>query len=93
VRSYLREQEAERQRQAPRYCSFCQVSPARQHGIYCSDACMERDTDAITEELIRHRVATPAFDWEVEQARLSAANARAEVILVGPREQQREVLR
>ena len=30
---------------------------------------------------------------EMEQARLSAANARAEVILVGPREQQREVLR
>jgi hypothetical protein len=90
VKAYLREQEAERLREQPRWCARCQVTPVTDGFATCPDC----DEAALAEA-----ASVPlAIDWAAEQARVQAANARAEAILSGspaggpPRELQREPL-
>jgi hypothetical protein len=86
VYEYLREQEAERQRAEARWCEACNLVPTTDSLPVCRD-CSERSIRGV-----ERAIAAPAIDWAAEQARVAAANARAEVILVGPREIEREVL-
>jgi hypothetical protein len=91
VRAYLREQEAERLRTETRWCLTCGVSPVVDGFAHCT-TCTDRQAEELDGRVRTQEGLLSGIDWAAEQARVAAANARAEVILVGPREMQREVL-
>jgi hypothetical protein len=91
VRHYLREQEEQRLRTEPRWCLTCGVSPVVDGFAHCT-TCTDRQAEELDGRVRTQEGLLSGIDWAAEQAKVAAANARAEVILVGPRETGREVL-